>query len=369
MQQQRFRVGIVGLQPGESWAAQAHLPALRALPDDYEVLGVANTSLASAEAAARACGIPRAFSNGAELIASPDVDIVVVTVKIPHHFDIVKMALEAGKPVYCEWALGNGLVEAKQLADLARTKGVLGVIGTQARVAPEIDYLRQLIAEGYVGEVLSTTVIGNGMSWGAEIDQRNTYLLDPSNGATLLTIPFGHTMAAVQNVLGNISQVSARLACRRQSVRVHETNEILPMTAPDQVLVEGILASGAPIAVHYRGGRPRGTQFLWEINGTEGDLQVVGDSGHAQLAQLSIKGSRGEDREMRVLELPAAPHAGWPQHPVPRNVARLYAMMAQDLRNGTSTAPNFDDAVQLHRLLAAVETSAETGRRVSIDTL
>jgi hypothetical protein len=45
---QRFGVGIVGLQPGRSWAARAHIPALRALSESYEIVGVANTSLASA---------------------------------------------------------------------------------------------------------------------------------------------------------------------------------------------------------------------------------------------------------------------------------------------------------------------------------
>ena len=63
MSQHKFRVGIVGLQPGRSWAAVAHLPALRHLSDDFEVVGVANSSLASAQAAAKACGIPRAFAD------------------------------------------------------------------------------------------------------------------------------------------------------------------------------------------------------------------------------------------------------------------------------------------------------------------
>ncbi len=48
----RLRVGIVGLQPGRSWAARAHIPELRALSESYEIVGVANTSLASAEKAA-----------------------------------------------------------------------------------------------------------------------------------------------------------------------------------------------------------------------------------------------------------------------------------------------------------------------------
>ena len=72
---QGFKVGIVGLQPGRSWAARAHVPALRALSETFEIVGVANTSLASAEKAAAATGLPRAFADVAELIAAPEVDI------------------------------------------------------------------------------------------------------------------------------------------------------------------------------------------------------------------------------------------------------------------------------------------------------
>jgi predicted dehydrogenase len=56
---QRFKVDIVGLQPDRSWAARAHVPALRALSESYEIVGVANTNLASAERAAAAIGLPR----------------------------------------------------------------------------------------------------------------------------------------------------------------------------------------------------------------------------------------------------------------------------------------------------------------------
>src|SRR5690606_38808501 len=49
-----IRVGFIGLSPGIHWAATAHVPALEALPDDYEIVGVANTSLASARTAADA---------------------------------------------------------------------------------------------------------------------------------------------------------------------------------------------------------------------------------------------------------------------------------------------------------------------------
>ncbi|MDQ0391353.1 Gfo/Idh/MocA family protein [Labrys monachus] len=367
MAEQRFRVGIIGLQPGRSWAARAHVPALRALPEDYEIVGVANSSLASAQAAAEACGIPRAFADVDALVASPDIDIVAVTVKVPHHHALVKAAIEAGKHVYCEWPLGNGLAEAEEMAALARQRGVLGVVGTQARVAPEIEYLGRLVADGFVGEVLSTTLTAWGRGWGASIDSTATgaYLLDRANGATMLTIPLGHTLAALRDVLGDVAELSAVLANRRRSVLARDTGAMLPMTAHDQVLVSGLLRSGASVSIHYRGGPARDRGLDWEINGTEGDIRVTGPSGHTQMVQLSLEGARGDGEAMRPLEIPASYRSGWPADVVPGNVARLYARMAADLREGTRTAPSFDDAVQVHRLIAAIEKAAESGGRAA----
>jgi predicted dehydrogenase len=368
MMEKRLRVGIVGLKPGRGWAVRAHVPALRALSETFEIVGVANTSRASAEEAAAATGIPRAFENIAELIAAPEVDIVTVTVKVPPHLEIVKAAIGAGKHVYCEWPLGNGLAEAKEMAALARIKGVLGVVGTQARVAPEIEYLRHLIADGFVGEVLSTTLIARGgaLQGGGAIPEKKIdgYLLDRSNGATMLTIPVGHTLAALRDVLGEVAEVSAVLSTRRTTALASDTGERLPVSAPDQVLVSGVLVSGAPLAIHYRGGLPRdGSGLLWEINGTEGDIRVSGPSGHTQMVQLSLEGARGDERAFRALKVPASYRSGWPEEVEPGNVARLYARLAQDIRDGTRTAPSFDDAVAVHRIIAAIERAAESGSR------
>ena len=80
-------------------------------------------------------------------------------------------------------ALGNGLKEAESLAALAKKKGVLAVTGLQARSAPVVSYVRDLIGQGYVGEVLSTTLIGSGMGWGPTVEPFNAYMNDKKNGA------------------------------------------------------------------------------------------------------------------------------------------------------------------------------------------
>lgn len=367
MLKSRYGVGIIGLQPNRSWASVAHVPALRALSDLYDIVGVANTTQASAAAAAGAYDIPRAYGNPAELLADPDVDIVALTVKVPHHCELVTLALNAGKHVYCEWPLGLGLGEASAMARLAKEKGLLGVCGMQALAAPEIVYAGKLVNDGYVGKLLSTTIVGRGRGWGDSIPLRSTgYVLDNRNGASMLTIPGGHTLAALCAVLGAVDELSAVLANRRTSVKALDTGEMLPMTSHDQVLFCGLMADGAPISWHFRGGNARdGNGFIWEINGTEGDLRLTGRSGHAQQMQLTVEGGRADAKSMTALDVPAS-HRECGADPMVGNVARVYARMAADLRNGSHTAPTFDDAVEVHKIIDAIEKSASSGMRVKV---
>lgn len=357
----RIRVGFIGLNPDSHWAATAHFPALKALADRFEIVGVANSTPESARRTASALGLPHAFASVADLVASPEVDLAVVTVKVPRHLELVSAVLNAGKHVYCEWPLGNGLEEARQLADLAERKGVVAVAGTQARAAIEVEYLRKLIADGYVGEVLSTTLVGTGGNWAGETVADLAYLFDAKNGASMQSIPLAHTLAAVKDVLGPFGRLSASFISRFDSVKVTDTGETRPKTVPDQIMAHGALASGAAISIHYRGGSSRGTNLLWEINGTEGDIQVTAASGHAQMAQLSIRGARGADRELAPLTPPASAYQGWPDNAMARNVARMYARLADDVTRGTRTAPSFRDAVALHEVIDGIERSARTG--------
>jgi len=365
MAKSKIGVGIIGVQPGRSFAAVAHIPALKALPA-YEIAAISTTRRESAQAAAKEYGIPRAYDNHRELVNDPAVNLVAVTVKVPNHLELVTAALEAGKAVYCEWPLGNGLKEAESMAALAARKKIYAAVGLQARAAPAINYVRDLVAEGYVGEVLSTTLIGTGMNWGPYVDAPNAYTFDRKNGATMLTIPMGHTIDALCFALGEVREVVATSAQRRKTAIQVETGATLPMTAEDQWIVGGRLDGGAVLSVHYRGGMNRGTGLLWEINGTEGDLQVTSIGGHAQLFDLSLRGGKGKDQAMQPLEIPAKYRWAPPVPGFGFNVAQAYVRVAADLRDGTQTCPGFDVAVARHKMIAAIESAAATGQQITI---
>src|SRR5882672_5034356 len=179
------------------------------------------------------------------------------------------------------------------------------------------------------------------------------YAMDSKNGATLFSVIGGHAISAVQSVLGRIEEVGAVLSQRRQTVRVIETGEMIPMKTPDQLVLAAVLQSGAPLSFQLRGGLPRGTRLLWEINGTAGDLRITAKAEQIPVINISplrVEGGRRGEDGFRELEIPSSFYFGLEDAVVARNVAGVYRLMAQDPRHGTRTAPSFDDAVLFTRL-------------------
>src|SRR5438093_1933823 len=284
--------GSIGVSPIRGWATTAHIPALRALPN-YEIRALSAHNAESARAIGEAFGVSAMFSDHEELVIQPDIDVVVVTVKVPHHRQLVSAALAAGKAVYCEWPVGRDLEDARAMATLAAKQGVRTVVGLQARQAPAIEFVQELLSDGYVGEVLSTTVVGLSIT-GDVVGQPNAYMLDKRNGANVLTIAVGHSLDILNYVLGEFADLSAVSALRRPLITIEETGEQIVKTAPDHIAVIGTLTSGAAASVHVREAVAGGTGFLWEINGTEGTLQINDDG--AQHRHLLMRDERPQVR-------------------------------------------------------------------------
>src|SRR5882762_8603674 len=243
-------VGIVGVSPVRGWAATAHIPALRALPN-YEIRALSAHSAESARAAGEAFGVSAVFSDHEQLVTRPDIDVVAVTVKVPRHRQLVFAALAAGKAVYCEWPLGRDLDDARAMAALAAGQDVRTAVGLQARQAPAIEFVQELLRDGYVGEVLSTTMVGLSIPGDAVVNA-NAYMLDNTNGANLLTIAVGHSLDTLNSVLGEFADLSAVSDLRRPLISIEETGEPIVKTAADQIAVIGTLTSGATATVHVR---------------------------------------------------------------------------------------------------------------------
>src|SRR6184192_2863002 len=338
-------VGIIGVSPVRGWAATAHIPALRALPS-YEIRALSAHNAESLRAAGEAFGVSAVFSDNEQLVTQPDIDLVAVTVKVPHHRALVSAALAAGKAVYCEWPLGRDLEDTRAMAALAAKHGVRTVVGLQARQAPAIAFVRQLLSDGYVGEVLSTTMVGLSIP-GDVVVQPNSYMLDKANGANVLTIAVGHSLDILNYVLGEFAELSAISDLRRPLITIEETGRRVVKTAADQIAVIGTLTSGATASIHIREAVAGGTGFLWEINGTDGTLRITADGAVPEIFPLTVAGAQGRN-EPAALAVPAALTQKWPtltslEGSPAFNVARAYAAFAADVDDGTHTVPDFGD--------------------------
>src|SRR5437899_4020388 len=294
-------VGLIGVSPVWGWAATAHIPALRALPN-YEIRALSTRSAESARAVGKMFGVSAVFSDHQQLVIQPDIDLVAVTVKVPHHRELVSAAVAAGKAVYCEWPLGRDLDDARAIAALAAEQGVRTVVGLQARQAPAIEFVKELLSDGYVGEVLSTTVVGLSVP-GNVVGQPNAYMLDKTNGANVLTIAVGHSLDILNYVLGEFADLSAVSNLRRPLITIEETGEKIVKTAADQIAVIGTLTSGATASIHVREAVAGGTGLLWETNRPDGTLRITANAAYPEIYPLTVAGAQGRN-EPTVLAVP-----------------------------------------------------------------
>ena len=284
--------------------------------------------------------------------------------KVPDHYDLVMAAIEAGKHVYCEWPLGRDTPEAVRLLEAAEHRGVRHAVGLQGRVSPSINCARDLIADGYVGQPLLATLFVNAANWGATLDR--AYQASFVNGANLMTITGGHNLDALCYCLGEFREMSAFTVSQRDHIPLEDTGELVPKDVPDQLVVSGILDSGAVVSVQVRGGMTRGNEFLCEIHGSDGDLVLAATTrASTQRQELTVRGARGRGADLADMPVPAKYR--WVPTSVPSgspyNVAQLYTKLGEAIRNGTPMHPGFDTAVTRHRMLDMITRASQTGQK------
>lgn len=354
MTNQPIRVGVIGVHPEQGWAAAAHIPALKHLPQ-YRLQAVANHREDLARASAEKFGAASCHLSAHGLINDAEVDLVVVTVKVAQHRALLGEAIEAGKMVFSEWPLDVSHAAAKALDELARSRGVATAIGLQTRSAPAFALVKSLLAQGYVGRVLSATMIGSGIVWGAEMSDAFEYTLDPANGAGMLQVPFAHSLDGLLHALGQeVVEGSCMLGNSRHEIRLSGSGRMVPLSVPDQVLLSARLSEGGVLMSHFRGGLCQGTNFHVEVNGTEGDLLLTSPVGYVGVGGTRVQGARSGE-QLHELDIPPEHDQYAEVGSSAQNVAIQYARFASDRACGTKTAPDFTDAVELHALVGALE--------------
>lgn len=196
------RVGLVGLsgrsgvfEPG-LWAATAHLPSIRAAPSEFELVALANSSVESGRKSVlfhNLAPTTGTYDTAEDLAKDPNVDLVVVSVRVQKHFEFVEAAIRHGKSVFVEWPLGASLDEAEKLTALAAEAGVKTAVGLQARASNLVSVIKKVIADGKIGKVVSSHVAGNASMVPVDVWWEGLeYYLNMESGGNIFHIFFAH---------------------------------------------------------------------------------------------------------------------------------------------------------------------------------
>jgi predicted dehydrogenase len=247
------------------------------------------------------------------------------------------------------------------MAEVAHSVGVTTMVGLQARANPGVVHMKELVASGYVGEVLSCHV---SMSRPGALSRPSmrTWQREDRLGATTLTIPFGHTVDAMRYVVGDFREVAAVVSTQTRQWLETDTTKLVDVDAPDHVLVTGRLTNDAVASVHVASVPWIGSDFRMEVFGREGTL-VASSAESPQLGPVQLQGARGAGADLAEIEIPAAYQLPSESAPASEayNVALMYRRFADAIRTGSPGDPSFDTAVALHQLLDAVRAASDTG--------
>lgn len=151
------RVAVLG---ASGWMGKVHTMAYQSFAHFFGTKGgtarivalVEANPDAAADLAFRAPGA-RILRDWQEAIADPGIDLIDICLPDNLHYQVARAALLAGKHVYCEKPLADTATQARELADLARQKGVITRVGHAFARNPVHDLARQIIDAGEIGDI------------------------------------------------------------------------------------------------------------------------------------------------------------------------------------------------------------------------
>jgi predicted dehydrogenase len=145
----KLGVGVLG---AHTWAEKAHLPGYAADPR-VDLVAICDVVPERAGAMAKLFGARRVYTDPAELIADPEIDMVDVCTPTDTHVALSQAAIRAGKHVLCEKPIARDAAEAFRLAQLAKDAAVKTKVGFTFRYSPALRRIRAWIEDGTIGDV------------------------------------------------------------------------------------------------------------------------------------------------------------------------------------------------------------------------
>ena len=361
MKDNKISLGVVGASANYGWGMRAHMPAFLNLPE-YDLVAICTTTQETAQASASKYGAKKAYWDYSKLVTDPDIAVVDVCVKAPSHIEVAMAAIEAGKHVFCEWPLGVDSLQADKMAALAKSKGVLTMVGLQSRYAPSFQYMRQLVSEGYLGDIISANMTMFLPGILRPRPQRSVWNARKESGAHTLNIATGHALDVFLWILGELSSVSGNVVTQVPEWSISDSDKPtkVPVTSPDNVLLIGTLENGASVSAHVASVPWHGSAFRMEAYGTDGTLVATSDQ-MVEMVDPVLMGAKHSDSMLNII--PPPKNLLWVPSDIPDGVAvnmgQMFRRFAESIQKGQSVHPDFQEAARRHHTLDQISLASE----------
>ena len=155
-----MKIGVLGFgSMGKTHAyCIKNLPFFFGTDYDVSIAGVCTKNIENAKRACERYGFDFYTDDEDDIIYSDKIDTVDICTPNIYHYETAKKAILAGKNVYCEKPLAVNYAQARELADLAREKGVLCQMVFNNRFIGPVMKAKELILEGRLGRILSFSI-------------------------------------------------------------------------------------------------------------------------------------------------------------------------------------------------------------------
>lgn len=271
-----LRAGLIGYGIGKVYAA-----ALRSVEMYYaelppvKLVAVATSSDASGQLAIEQAGFERATTNYHELLASTDLDLVVIATPHYLHREMLLTAIPTNMAIFTDKPLANTLDEAREIVAAANARGRDAQISFPLRYCPAIQYARAFLREGRLGEVYAFRLSyyrssyrnpEKPLRWKAEMAK---------SGGGVLSDLVPHLADLLLWLVGMPKQLAAQTRTFIQDrPAARDSSERVRVETDDHIIIQAALPGGA-IGTIEAGRLIAGaiSNVVIEINGSQGSLR------------------------------------------------------------------------------------------------
>ncbi len=335
---------------GTGFGAQVHAPGFKSHPA-FDLAGVASANIENAKRVAAEFAIPYATDDWKRMLEEVEADLVSIVAPVDLHYPAARAALERGRHVLCEKPFAMNVPEARELAALARAKGVANVVNHEFRHYPARETMTRMIREGALGRVEHITIRDRIPGWARNPKRRLTWLTDRKRGGGYLGALGSHHIDQLILWGGPIRRAFCTL--RTLAAEYPDTSPSLAgITADDTFALQVVFENGARGIVDLFGGAHVRGQSM-EVFGSADALVVL--DGY-RLGRPKADGSYEEVPIPEDLAIEPTPEVSLL---APFRVK--LEMLRAAIQEGKPASPDFGDAVEIQKVLDAGRLSDQSG--------